>query len=384
MKKFLISTSIIFIFFSLFLGISLFQFNLNLNPSPTKAMASNDNLNVNLIVSGCNFNGICESGFENTTNCPDDCQSNPTIGTIPPKTGFFQNLFVTTYQDRAIITWQSSVPTLSILKWGPSQEHATGSLQSFIFIKNHSVEISNLTPNKIYYFNIFAQDILGRNATYQNGRFLTIPLVIPTSPTDPSSFSAFSNVSGINLFWKNPVDSNFDYVRLVRNKDKYFNHPYIGKVIYEGRAENFLDENVTPGAKYFYELYARNKEGKFSKPASLTIVHDKTNVEIKLPPGVGEIIPSKEEETLSVETGEKTESGKNTKGEKIKEGLSYCAFNQYVSPFSILIIKIISFIKFIYTYIFHSLAYFFSVLLYLFDWFIIIFYVTFIVFIIII
>ena len=66
----------------------------------------------------------------------------------------------------------------------------------------------------------------------------------------------------ITITWKNPPDPNFSYIRIMRHEDRFRGDPFLGKLIYEGSIEKFLDKNVIAGKNismhYFPEIIKEN------------------------------------------------------------------------------------------------------------------------------
>ncbi len=264
------SFAIIFLIFSILL--------------PTLANAGSNGIEINLGVEGCDNNGLCQ-GAETLLSCPSDCTP-----VVPPPPGApiaypdgvnLYNISVAAEFTTATIYWESSVGTISTIKWGETTEVKEGVLTGIIFSINHKVEIVNLKPGTMYYFTIESKTITGRVSVNPPVFFFTKFLVDTTFPLAPRNVKATTLLSGINLTWQNPPDDNFSYVRIMRHEDRYRGDPFQGKLIYEGTAQKFLDKNVTAGKKYFYVLFARNKKGDFSSGVGVSATAFSP---VKLPP----------------------------------------------------------------------------------------------------
>lgn len=278
----------------LFLATFLFSSSFSLST------ASMSGIDVNLNVGGsCNNNGVCEAGSEDMFNCPADCTPivvppNPsgggTVGGLVMD-NVFNNLTVEVSYYSAIIRWQSSIPTMSNLKWGTSPDYKDGVIKNINFLLNHKVELTNLKDGTLYYFNIQAESLLGKTSSLDNQIFRTLSLPDTTPPENPKNIVIYSAFSGITLSWENPPDLDFDYIRVMRNADRSYGSPAIGKLVYEGKGKYFTDSDVIAKNKYFYSLFSRDTTGNYSSGSFVSIIHNPKGKDTW-----GTILPPKEEE----------------------------------------------------------------------------------------
>ena len=105
----------------------------------------------------------------------------------------------------------------------------------------------------------------------QNSAVNNLPDTTP--PGNPINVKAKSLSSGVSLTWTNPSDEDFDYIRIMRNKDRYYSNPIIGEVVYEGSGGATLDVNVLLSNRYFYTLYSRDKIGNYSSGSLVDILY---------------------------------------------------------------------------------------------------------------
>jgi hypothetical protein len=244
-------------------------------PSINFLHAQANSIQVDLNVGGCNNNGICEVG-ENTMSCPVDCPV--VIPTIPGgrNSGFpllnINNLEVVPELNSATIFWSSTIGTISTIRWGETTEVGDGTLKSVVFALNHEMEIINLKPGTMYYFTIESLSNDGRTHITTPISFLTKSLKDTTYPLNPRNVRSYADIVGIFISWNNPPDPNFSYIRIMRHEDRFRGSPFLGKLIYEGVAEKFLDKNVIPGKRYFYSVFSRNNDGSFSSGVATTAV----------------------------------------------------------------------------------------------------------------
>jgi len=259
--------------------ISFFFILFLLNSNIVPLYAGSNSIQIDLGVSGCNNNGICEPSIgETLLNCPVDCAvvvppprgGGGGMTTILPENIYLYNLSIQPNFINAIISWNSSVSTISTIKWGETTEVKEGTLSSVVFARDHKIEIINLKPGTMYYFTIESRDVNGKSNTYPPTYFFTKFLKDTTFPLNPRNVKAIADISGIIITWKKPPDPNFSYVRIMRHEDRFRGDPFLGKLIYEGSEEKFLNKNVVAGKKYFYVLFSKDNKGNYSSGVAVS------------------------------------------------------------------------------------------------------------------
>ena len=243
--------------------------------------SSVDGIDVNLKVGSCNNDGICQTG-EDLFNCPLDCT--PVVppitntingGSISPDT-IFKDLTVEVSYDSAVIKWKTSLPTISNLKWGTDTDYKDGIIKDADFLLDHKVELTNLKDGTIYYFSIEAVNLLGKINLLENQIFRTLSLPDTIPPENLTDVNINSTLDGVLISWKNPPDIDFDYVRVLKNSERYLGSPFLGSVVYEGKGSYFTDANVVDGNKYFYSIFSRDRIGNYSSGSLINIIYNKT------------------------------------------------------------------------------------------------------------
>ena len=236
--------------------------------------AESNGIGVDLDVSGCNYDGICDAD-ENILSCPSDCPPPPGGGggggghPVPPRI-ILSNILTTASFNNAFISWDSSVGTISTLRWGTTTEVKEGTIVSTIFEIKHNVEILNLKPGTIYYFTIESRDSSGFVFVNQAIPFVTKILEDNILPENPTNVVAYVNQKGITLRWINPKHKDFSFIRIMRHEDFFHGNPFFGKLVYEGNKEIFLDTNLISGKRYFYTLFSKNLDGRFSSGVAIS------------------------------------------------------------------------------------------------------------------
>jgi chitodextrinase len=166
----------------------------------------------------------------------------------------------------SLIRFDTNLYSQVTVFWGVTPDYEMGSIAGQSLTKNHSINIEGLTPATNYYFKIELTDQYERKLYLSNQTFVTksLPDLIP--PQNVTNLFAVGNDQVINLSWNNPkVD--FSEVRIVRSDKFYPKDLFDGKIVYEGRAEKFVDTDVSYGKDYYYTLFVKDSFGNYSSGA---------------------------------------------------------------------------------------------------------------------
>lgn len=162
----------------------------------------------------------------------------------------------------AVISWKTTQPTVGTISWGQSSNLEIGSLSEIVYSTVHQITLPNLSAGTTYLFSLDVLSGYGTRATLTNQTFSTNP--ISEYGINAISFKAIPDTKSILLSWKNPTSLFFEEVRVVRGNGFYPNDPNDGTVIYEGKGESFVDEDVVIGDRYYYALFAKDTKGSYS------------------------------------------------------------------------------------------------------------------------
>jgi len=165
----------------------------------------------------------------------------------------------------ATITYKTSVPTTDIVSFGKTSTSFSGSISNNNFLTNHSVTLTNLSADTLYYFSIDVVSQTNGRATSGIGKFNTLKII---GVTNVLAFTATAETSDIRLDWKMPKAQENSTVRIVRSESFYPTNINDGITIFEGAGNtNYVDINVVAGVRYYYTLFIKGANGIYSSGA---------------------------------------------------------------------------------------------------------------------
>lgn len=210
-----------------------------------------------------------------------------------PKVVAFYDIEIIPDYYSAIIKWKTPENTQSKIFWGKTTDYEAGSSLNSLFLKNHNIEINDLEPNTRYYFKIESVDSIGRINRLENYSFITTPIISSYKKISPSNVSNLNIKTyadrDIKITWNNPIDSDFEAVRIVVSDRFYPKDIFDGKILYEGSEENATDKAVEKEKIYYYTIFAKDKDGNYSSGAIgkgiiKKIAVSATIIEAQIPP----------------------------------------------------------------------------------------------------
>lgn len=193
-------------------------------------------------------------------------QSGPTTTTNGSSVILLEYLNVSPDFLSALVAFGTNLPVQATVSWGKTRDLELGSIASALYQEDHYVQITGLEPGTKYFYKIVLVDGYGRTLTVDNEYFRTLSLPDVFPPANVSNFKATPKDATIVLTWKNPT-ADFDIVRIVKSDKFYPRDPGEGEIIYEGRAERYVDEDVEYGKTYYYSAFSRDRAGNFSSGA---------------------------------------------------------------------------------------------------------------------
>lgn len=229
--------------------------------------------------------------------------------TIPPTTSDI--LIVPTSDSTIRATWRTNEGSASELFYGKTQSFELGSVKNPEFLTSHAFFIANLKPETLYYFQITASDKAGNKA--KSDIFSASTLKDEEPPANISNLTVIIRDSALLLKWKNPLDSDFAGVIIIRKIGSFAKNIQDGDKVFEGNAAQYLDQRLINDTTYFYTIFTadifnnissgaiiKGKPRKFERKEEKIQIPEKIEQEPQLP----EIKPPPEEIEEKIETPE--------------------------------------------------------------------------------
>jgi chitodextrinase len=186
--------------------------------------------------------------------------------------GELTSLQIIPSQYGVIIRYETSGFVRSVVRFGTTVSYELGSTAERAFTKVHETVINDLTPNTKYKFIIEGDNRLGISGVLTESTFTTLPLDDVTPPSNVTGLSAERVGNDIVLTWKNPEESDFEYVRILRNDQFYPSDVVDGWVVYESNGTAVLDKGAALLApQQFYTVFSYDVEGNISSGAVVSI-----------------------------------------------------------------------------------------------------------------
>lgn len=146
---------------------------------------------------------------------------------------------------------------------------ALGSGAESVYEGKAQTVTTNTTPNKNYYFKGFAKQESGSKQLYDTGVSTTVLTTDEKPPANVTNIKAIATDKKVTLSWKNPSDSDFSKVKIIRKEGAKPSSVTDGTAIYEGALENYVDTSVTNTKTYYYRWFAYDKNENVNSQDSM-------------------------------------------------------------------------------------------------------------------
>ena len=189
--------------------------------------------------------------------------------------------YITLQPDKQYRVTATKLPDVPFLKVFLSVPAANGALQKMVY---DTLQFSETDATRITFFvgvgntdvnvqrstgasPLPVQDTSGTDASYPPDYQQTLSTVVGP----PDHFTATHTATQVQLSWVNSTHPNFSKVRIVRKFESFPESATDGVVVYEGAGTATVDDNVVPGAVYYYGIFSVSNTGEFSSPATALV-----------------------------------------------------------------------------------------------------------------
>ncbi len=176
------------------------------------------------------------------------------------------------------ISWKTSDYTNSIIEYGLTE--ALGSYareKSGLYTTTHQLEVTNLSPEKTYFFKISANREGQSVESSTISTFSTLSSIednaAPNPPTNVET--ALNGIAGqVVVFWKANYEADLKGYKVYRSEVSNGEFIEVSQGFMPKGQERFTDTTVIPGKKYFYHVTAidlANNESGYNNVAGILV-----------------------------------------------------------------------------------------------------------------
>lgn len=212
-------------------------------------------------------------------------------------------------QEGVLIRYETRGYVRSVIRWGKTISYELGSLAERSFSKVHETKITGLTPNTTYKFIIEGENNIGVQGVLTESVFVTLPPEDVIPPGNVQNLRATKEGDDIVLSWINPLDVDFDHLRILRSEQFYPSDLADGWVVYEGAGETTHDVGMAvEGTRQFYTVFTYDKLGNVSSGAVVSIrIEGGTTTPVVIPPDISNPIALTFTDFAFIQDGESQE-----------------------------------------------------------------------------
>ena len=178
----------------------------------------------------------------------------------------------------ALISWKTSDYTNAVIEYGLTEALGKYAREKAGFYSTtHSLEITNLDPEKTYYFKISASREGQSIESSIISTFSTLnSFEDGSAPTPPTNVEAALNgIPGqVVVFWKPNYEADLKGYKIYRSDVSTGNFTEVTNGFMARGQERFTDTTVIPGKKYFYHVTAvdqANNESGFNNVTEILV-----------------------------------------------------------------------------------------------------------------
>ncbi len=177
-------------------------------------------------------------------------------------------LFITEGVSTTSLDLTTALPARIEVRWGRTAAYELGYVTSNLYLRDHSILITDLEPGTRYEYEIIGYNARDRQTVLKSGSFTTLSYKVAVSPTNVSQFVAIQNGEDVDLSWRLPVGEDIAQVRVVRSHLGFPEFPNDGAIAYQGDGESVKDRGVLGQfSPVYYTAFVYDQQGNISSGA---------------------------------------------------------------------------------------------------------------------
>lgn len=178
------------------------------------------------------------------------------------------NLYIESGLSTSTFFIETARPARFEIRWGRTATYELGYIVNDTFVSSYETTLTGLEPGTTYEYEVVGYTPFGKEFILEQGRFVTQALFEKVLPPNISRFSAIRNGTNVDLKWQTPKDIPHQYVRVVRNHFGFPTHVGDGAVVYQGKGESAVDENIlSQFSPVYYTAFVVDEYGNVSSGA---------------------------------------------------------------------------------------------------------------------
>ncbi len=158
------------------------------------------------------------------------------------------------------------------LRWGRTASYELGYVVNDYYLKRHETTLTDLEPGTTYEYELIGYTPFGIQTILKRGTFTTTEAPNEVAPANVLGFTGVVNGDDVVLTWNLPKDTNVADVRIVRSHLGYPSYPNEGAIIYQGKGERIVDNNIlSEYSPVYYTAFVYDSAGNVSSGAVVRV-----------------------------------------------------------------------------------------------------------------
>tara|TARA_B100002051_G_scaffold276785_1_gene328010 strand:+ start:509 stop:2095 length:1587 start_codon:yes stop_codon:yes gene_type:complete len=185
-----------------------------------------------------------------------------------------QNLSLDVGVSTTSINVSLNFPMRLEVRWGRTSDYELGYFVGGVYREGHTILLEELEPETTYVYEIVAITPVGTSIFIAKDSFTTNALGESGLVPNVSGFLATANESDVQLSWEMPAGDHIAFVRIVRSHLGVPEFPSNGAIVYQGGANEYIDEGVLSDySEVYYTAFVYDNNGRVSSGAVASVAY---------------------------------------------------------------------------------------------------------------